>query len=214
MSWGNVEVEEVHDETTESTSTTEAPDGTPRFEPGTRADCPDCGKNLSVTATGALRSHVCTTDVNTRKSPAKSGKRRKAVPKSVMELGVPAIAGAVEWGNEFALGRILPGVEVPDEIITIPDPEDMVGPLLTLLWPTLPAGAQKAIEAIADESDLIVCALAWMDYYRNLTQWTRAQQRRVTREKREAANVTVHGQDEGSPSQFGDIPGFFESQSV
>jgi hypothetical protein len=47
----------------------------------------------------------------------------------------------------------------------------MVGPILDAIWPRLPKQAQRTIKIIADESDLLLAAMAWWEYGTGLKKW-------------------------------------------
>lgn len=168
--------------------------------PGSKAACPECGKVLSVTQKGELRSHKCVNDIPT--GGGKSGSRRSAKlpPKKVRDLGVAAMAGGVEWGTAHYVGRYVPCHPSVVPVDMGDDVDIMCGPVIDLLWPALPKGAQKVITAIADETDLILCALAWADYFRNIRQWAKSQHKAVLQARKEGANS---GGIQGPPTESG-----------
>lgn len=134
--------------------------------------CPDCGKLLTITAEGSLRKHKCINDVSTAGSTSHKGPKvkRPRTPTNVRNLGVAVIAGGIEYTAAASVSRwaeCKPS-EVPAEL---PDADVMIGPILDAIWPRMPKEAQRVIKVIADESDLLVAALAWWEYGTNLRKW-------------------------------------------
>jgi hypothetical protein len=58
----------------------------------------------------------------------------------------------------------------------LPDADVMIGPILDAIWPRMPKEAQRVIKVVADESDLLVAAMAWWEYGTNLRKWADAKQ--------------------------------------
>jgi hypothetical protein len=167
-----------------------------QYTPGSQVQCPKCDRTVKVTQAGKLYSHTCRkVEAPPRKvaSQTEREKRRGAAPsRAVREKCVLVLTGAIESGAELAISRYVPcpGSAVPSEIS---EPEDMVGPLVDLLWPLLPKGAQRAVSLIADESDLIVMAIAWWEWGKTLQQWAVQQHARVIAEAEEhTQRVDIH----------------------
>lgn len=151
----------------------------PTYTPGGRANCPKCGKELNVTQQGKLRSHTCVNDVpRTRGSKPKGKKGVPQIGPNSKKLMVAAIAGTTEWGVSRGVGRYVP---CPPEAVPsrIAEPDIMVTPLVEALWPALPAGLRQTIDTLADNTDLVLCALAWADYFRELRKWARVEHKAV-----------------------------------
>lgn len=161
-----------------------------------KGTCPDCNKLLTVTSEGVLRKHKCINDISTTDSSRTGPKGKRArTPASVRNLGVAVIAGGVEYGVAASVSRWAecPPREVPAEL---PDADVMIGPILDAIWPRMPKGAQKVIKVIADESDLLVAAMAWWEYGTKLKAWGEAKKALVENE----ATPTRGYQDE--PIQY------------
>lgn len=152
--------------------------------------CPDCGKLLSITAAGTLRKHKCVNNISAGGTPVKgtggnSRAPRNRTPASVRNLSVAVLAAGVEYTAAASVSRWA-GCE-PREVPTdLGDNADvMIGPVLDALWPRLPRRAQRLIKSLADESDLILAALAWWEYGRGLKAWATA--RAAMNESRETS---------------------------
>lgn len=126
-----------------------------------KGECPDCHKRLTVTQSGELRAHRCVNDEpRKRGSNRTKSKKSKDVPGNVMRVGTSAIASGVEFTASRMVASYVPCR--PDQVpAEVPDAESMVGPLVKLLWPQLPAKAQSVVSSICDQEDLILCALDW-----------------------------------------------------
>lgn len=143
-----------------------------------KTDCPQCGGRYTVTKSGSIRSHNCngvrSVSSGTSKTPAKRGKKTKRVPESVIKIGSPALASGIEYSARKLVARAVP---CDPEIVPASIPDDdvhvMIDPIITLLWPNIPAKAQSVIESICDQEDLILCALAWIEYGQKLSAWTK-----------------------------------------
>lgn len=155
--------------------------------PGSKANCPDCGKLLTVTKAGTIRGHKCVNDVpDDPKSKSALNRNRKKTPAQVRRLSVALIASGIETGAAHMVGRYVPcdPAIVP---VDLSDADVMVGPLVDMAWPQLPKRAQSVLKSIADESDLIVAALAWWEWGANLRKWARAQH---------AEHITAHATED------------------
>lgn len=149
------------------------------LEPGSRQPCPDCGKVLTVTRLGALRSHKCVREIEggpiRRGRRGNGGGRRTAAPKGVYTLAVACGEGVTEYSASRYVARAAEcDLNVAKQITKLSNVDGgsdaLFGPLINAIWPELPKGAQKTLEAIADHSDLIACAFAWADYMALLRQ--------------------------------------------
>lgn len=172
-------------------------------EPGSQVECDVCGRTVRVRKDGKLSVHKC-------EPKAERGRRldtipspRPKTPRRAREFTIGVLAWAVEEGSAHALARPL-GADPADVPSDLPDAEGMIGPPLDLVWPSIPDSAKKFIEACADNSDLIACALAWGDWLRILGKWTRDQRAYNQRLSQEA---TAHGSVEFAGADV--IPGRF-----
>lgn len=145
-----------------------------------KSPCPDCGVYYQVTNAGTLRKHNCPGVLvvegnkgTAAKAPARKRGGRKPAPDRVRKVFAPIIASGVETGARQVFSRAVPckPEQIPDEVVEL-DAMEMVAPLLDLLWPAMPSGAQKIAVNIAEQEDLIVCALAWWDWFKTLRTWT------------------------------------------
>jgi hypothetical protein len=139
-----------------------------------KVTCPDCNGRYTLTKAGVIRSHNCNgVKTVTRSAGKNAGKRsKKAPPANVTKIGTAALASGIEFGVSRLVANAVPcsPSQVPAEL---PDADVMVGPLIKFLWPNIPARAQSVISAVCDQEDLILCALAWIDYGNKLTAWTK-----------------------------------------
>jgi len=163
IDYEGLEVTAVNDEV--------APEG---GTPG-KAACPDCGKLLTITAAGELRKHKCVNDISTTRTGGalhKAGAvKRPRTPSSVRNLGVALIGAGVEYTAAASVSRWVecPASEVPSDLGD--DADIMIGPVLDAIWPRLPKRGQRIIKALADESDLIMAAMAWYEWGKALKTW-------------------------------------------
>jgi hypothetical protein len=138
-----------------------------------KAVCPDCDKLFTVTAAGEIRKHKCVNDINTGGSTASHGSKAKRprTPLSVRNFGVAIIGAGVEYGAAATVAQwadCSPS-EVPTDLGENAD--IMIGPVLDALWPRLPKNAQRVIKNLADESDLLLSAMAWWEWGSTLKKW-------------------------------------------
>jgi hypothetical protein len=133
--------------------------------------CPDCGKLLTITAAGELRKHKCVNDVPTTRNAQGSKAKRPRTPSTVRNLGVALIGAGVEYTTAASVSRWVEctPAEVPADLGD--DADIMIGPILDAIWPRLPKRGQQIIKSLADESDLIMCGMAWWDWGKALKQW-------------------------------------------
>ena len=139
--------------------------------------CPDCGKLLTITAAGIIRKHKCINDVSTGGNVGHSSNARTVrprTPSSVRNLSVAVIASGVEYTAAASVSRWAncQASEVPADLGD--NAGIMIGPILDAIWPRLPRRAQKLIKSLADESDLLVSAMAWWEYGSALKKWGQA----------------------------------------
>ena len=139
-----------------------------------KAMCPDCGKTLTVTAAGNLRKHKCADGITTvdARQPRKAVARKKA-PAGVRRLAVSVIGGTTEWSAGAIVSRRVPCDvdDIPEEVITLPDADAMIGPLVDQAWPQIPPAGQRVLIALSDKEDLIAAVLAWSEYIGQLKRW-------------------------------------------
>ena len=143
--------------------------------PAGKGVCPDCGKLLTITAAGTLRQHKCINDIPTGGDKGHGSRaKRPRTPTTVRNLGVALIAGGVEYTAAASVSRWAEcdPAEVPADLGDQADV--MIGPILDGIWPRIPKEAQKVIKSIADESDLLVAAMAWWEYSKALKEWGEA----------------------------------------
>lgn len=150
-----------------------------------KAECPHCSKWVTVTASGALRTHKCaegeTPDgVRTvaaapkpRVSKAALGKK---APAQVRSLATSLIAGGVEFGTVGYMAKAIPceRKQIPEAVSDIPDADKMVGPFIELVWPTIPKGTQKVIAQLAEHEDIITALFLWAEYFGKVRAFTDA----------------------------------------
>ena len=138
-----------------------------------KAACSDCGKLLTITAAGELRKHKCVNDIPTGgTTPAHGPKtKRPRTPSTVRNLGVALIGAGVEYGTAASMSRWVEchPSEVPADLGD--DADIMIGPILDAVWPRLPKRGQQIIKSLADESDLIIAAMAWYEWGKALREW-------------------------------------------
>lgn len=158
-----------------------------------KRECSDCGKRYSVTKSGEIRAHNCNgvKTVATKKTntPSNKAKRSKNVPASVMKIGTAALASGIEWTTTSYISSFVPcdKAEIPASVTDIPDADTMIGPLVELLWPTIPAKAQAFVKAICDEEKLIMAALSWWDYLRGINKFAEAAHK-IRKQEKDANN--------------------------
>jgi hypothetical protein len=145
-----------------------------------KRECPECHGVFTVTKAGEIRGHKCdgVRDVSDTGQPKGATRlSRKVAPKNVRKLAVDLISSGVEYGAEVQIAKYVPMERTASlaAAVELPDSDMMVGPIVELVWPTLPKGAQKAIKAIADQSDLIACALLWAEWSQTLRTFAREQ---------------------------------------
>jgi len=152
-------------------------------QPGTKANCPDCGRELTLTGTGQFRAHKCVDGQMSAPAPGQQtpgggnpppppGKRRGKTPPKVMTLWVALGGSTTEWSAREVVHR---NTGAPKPMIPVDIPDDdaaqMFEPVMDAIWPRLPKGAQKAIASIAEEAGLILAAITWADYMKGLSQF-------------------------------------------
>lgn len=166
-----------------------------------KATCPDCNKLLTVTAAGEIRKHKCVNDIPTgNRTAASHGSKAKRprTPQTVRNFGVAVIGAGVEYGAAATVAQWAecPPSEVPTDLGENAD--IMIGPILDALWPRLPKKAQGIIKSIADESDLLVSAMAWWDWGSTLKKWGDA---RISIAKAAEENTPTRGYQDGIISE-------------
>lgn len=151
------------------------------YTPGDRVGCPACGKTVSVTGKGELRAHKCdpvngpgASIVKAARSGSKRTVKRDAPP-NVRKWGVIGGAYATEYGAESYVAAVTGADrrEIPEDVTKLPDPDAMVGPLVDVLWPTIPASVQKYIEQLVNHDALIECGMHWWFYFKGLQAFGR-----------------------------------------
>jgi hypothetical protein len=84
---------------------------------------------------------------------------------------VALIGAGVEYTAAASVSR---WVDCPPAIVPADlgdDADIMIGPVLDAIWPRLPKRGQQIIKALADESDLIMAAMAWYEWGKALKAW-------------------------------------------
>jgi hypothetical protein len=196
IDYGGIEVTAVNDEV--------SPEG---GTPG-KAACPDCNKLLTITAAGELRKHKCVNDIPTTRTGASHkgpAAKRPRTPSSVRNLGVALIGAGVEYTAAASVSRWVecPASEVPADLGD--DADIMIGPVLDAIWPRLPKRGQRVIKALADESDLIMAAMAWYEWGRTLKTWgdrhiaTKAAAEKPTRGFTDGVQISESLNGDGGP---------------
>jgi hypothetical protein len=170
---------------------------TQRGEPGSQVECEVCGTSVRVRRDGELSKHKCEPKAQRGNRfdhlPTRGGK----APRKARDFVIGVAAWCVEEGSAHVLARPFDAdpSDVPSEL---PDAAEMLGPPLDLVWPSIPDSAQKFIETLADNSDLISCALMWGDWMRTLNRWTREQrayQRQLTEQERQRGSTQFAATD-------------------
>lgn len=180
-----------------------APDAPPeqaqlqRGEPGSYVECEVCARRVRVRRDGTLSLHKC--------EPKKERGNRltnlpapKPAPKKVRDFSIAVLSWGIEEGTAHALGRIT-GADPSDVPTELPDPDDMIGPPLDVIWPNIPDNAQAFIAMVADNSQLISCALAWGEWFSQLGKWTRevrAYQRNLAAQEAHSGTAQFTGADD------------------
>lgn len=160
-------MEQVEQEQQEAADAPEAQRG----EPGSQVACERCGKTVRVRKDGLLSTHKCEPKAQRGNRFDHLPERRSSTPRKVRDFGITVLAWTVEEGSARVLAK--PFGANPDDVPSeLPDAEGMIGPPLDIIWPHIPDPAQKFIEAVADNSDAIACALAWGEWLRTLSKWT------------------------------------------
>lgn len=172
----------------------------PTLVPGTRAPCPVCAKELTVMKGGGFRQHTCDPSQKPKNVPA-AAINKGGMSANARKFMVAGVAGTAQWGTAQAVSRYVP---CPPQAVPaqIPDAnrEIMVGPLVDSLWPALPESLKTTLEHLADNTDLILCALAWSDYFSAIRKWARQEHKNLAdvRERMEATHGVAPPQ---APSQ-------------
>lgn len=158
------------------------PEGSEKIAPEGRAVCPDCGRDFKVNADGSLRAHNCGDKKIRGTSKSKTAKRTKSVPESVQRVGTAAIASGVEFVAALTVASYIPcpREQVPSEVVTLPDSDAMVGPLVRAMWPQLPAKAQRLVASVCDHEDAILALLAWWEWFSKLQKFAQQAHKIVT----------------------------------
>lgn len=182
------------------------------YLPGDRVPCPECGKTVSVTKAGTLRSHKCESvpangSVATVIRGARSGSKRatkRQAPPSVRKWGVIGLAYSAEMTAEFYVRSATGAKSVPESVTRLPAPQAMCGPLIDGVWPQLPPAIQKQIALLADHDELIECMFQWAVYFKGLQAFAREYNstQNPTARTREQTNVAV-----SASAQFGNGSG-------
>lgn len=162
-----------------------------------KIDCPDCGNRFKANADGSIRSHTCngvrTVNPRAKAAPAKTRKRAnsKDVPASVNRVVPALLATGIEFVASHTVAAAVP-CEPHQVPANIEEPDDMIGPLLRLAWPSIPRRAQSLVTSLSEREDLIVCAMAWWAYGQRLTAFQREASKVVknARQEQTASNVT------------------------
>lgn len=171
-----------------------------RLTPGTRANCPKCGKDCHVTQEGKLRYHKCERGASSTRSRSGPGRKSRSVPAAVRDLAVDGIASGVEWSVSGAVSRYVP---CPAKLVParLPDADAMVSPLIDLLWPELPKSLQRTIASIAEHADLIDCAVLWAKYATQMKEWAQTAHEKVAEyeaeQERGEDNSGIRGETPG-----------------
>jgi hypothetical protein len=141
-----------------------------------------CGKDVRVKKDGHLISHKCEPKATRGTRLETLPERKSPMPPRTRDFAVGVVAWCVEEGSARIVAR--PFDADPDDVpTTLPDADTMVGTPLDLVWPEIPKGAQDFISKLADNADLLDCGIAWFEWIRTVSKWTRDQrtiQRRLT----------------------------------
>lgn len=160
--------------------------------PNSSVECETCGKTVRVRKDGQLSSHKCDPKPQRGNRLDDLPQRKIVTPTKVRKFGIALIAYGVEEGAASLIARPF-GADPDDVPSELPDAEGMIGPPLDLLWPSIPKAAQDFIGKLADNADLIDCALAWADWLNTLRKWTN--------EQRRVQNALLHEREAHATSQ-------------
>lgn len=142
--------------------------------PGENVECVTCGKSVRVRKDGQLGSHKCEPKAQRGTRLENLPERKSPMRPRTRDFCVGVVSWCVEEGSARVLAR--PFDADPDDVPTdLPDADAMVGTPLDLLWPEIPKGAQSFIDKLADNADIIDSGIAWFEWMRTVSKWTRDQ---------------------------------------
>jgi hypothetical protein len=190
----------------------DAIDDTPTyFEPGKEHKCPDCGKKVTAKQNGELRSHKCEPEHEQLSRPTKD-----RPSKNVRNLGIAVLAGGVEYVTSQGVSRYVPchPSQVPADLG--PEAGLMVGPIIDLVWPSIPENAQKILTRIANENELMACFFAWARYFKRMQSFATDAHRMVQEQQNTLGGQThepFSGKANGSSNRPGNVVPFFDANA-
>lgn len=177
-------------------------------KPGTTVECVECGKKVRVRKDGQLSMHACDPKAKRGNRLDKLPDRKSPIKSRTKDFAVGILSWAVEESSASVLAR--PFDADPEDIPTdLPDADIMVGVPLDVVWPSIPANVQAFIDKLADNSDVIDCGLAWWEWSRQISRWTR-EQRQL---KRALMNGGTDNGTTDTPGQaFGTVHAFVPAE--
>ena len=147
-----------------------------QYTPGDRVPCPECGKTVSVTKAGALRGHKCDATGSVLVKTARSGARKtaKATPVNVKKWSIRGLTLLAEYSAESVIVSTTGAdrKEIPDAVTALPNPDKMIGPVVDLIWPTIPPSVRNKIATLLEHDAMIEACMYWYMYSQTLKEWS------------------------------------------
>lgn len=185
-----------------------------------KGECQECGGWYTIKKDGEIRSHNCpgviaipagdkpsATKATRRNS---STKKTRDVPDAVAKLTIAAVASIAEGISRTTVARAC-GFErsdVPEELVTLPEPEAMIKPFVSLAWPQIPGKAQRIIRDVADHSDVIDALLQWHEWLLTMREFVRLSRDHRARLEGSGSVVPIQSAPTGSVASSGAQPFF------
>lgn len=150
-----------------------------------RMACPDCAKRVSITKAGKPRGHKCAPGggaepVTTVRKRGPSTRGKAAMPATVRRLGVAVTAAGVEWSadrlvtNSTGASTPILNAATGAKLTDLPDADMMIGPFLSLLWPSLPPAVQTTLARFSEHEDVIAALFMWAEYGQQIKRYVDA----------------------------------------
>lgn len=159
--------------------------------------CPKCGRSFKLKADGTLRAHKCVEGImsvdNVRTVAAKRPRGRKGAPASVRRVGVALLGAGTETLAAVTVSIAVPmaRADIPEAVVTLPDADAMIGPIIDRLFPELPKSTQALLQRLSEQEDLIAALFLWAQWTKVVGQYTKEAHALVVEErktKKSAAN--------------------------
>jgi hypothetical protein len=81
--------------------------------------------------------------------------------------------------------------DIPEAVVTLPDADAMIGPIIDRLFPELPKSTQALLQRLSEQEDLIAALFLWAQWTKVVGQYTKEAHALVVEErktKKSAAN--------------------------